>query len=185
MSALDWLQLRRMIGINPATPLASQEGQIRYVRDGNTDGNLYVARNKVGSTMEWQPVNSVVVTEHGSQDSADTSSTASTTIYSTAITRSITLPAGTWTVRANGWITLIHSASLKATYRVKVDGTAGTAMVTENLSATLYSMWGDIGSKSGIVGPGAFDVVLEYHSSGAGTTSASNCLLWIAATRTA
>ena len=52
-----WIQLKRMVGINPATPLESQEGQLRYSRDGSVDGKVYLARRKSGGTYEWEQLN--------------------------------------------------------------------------------------------------------------------------------
>src|SRR5690348_9815110 len=50
---LPWLLLKRLIGINPATPLDSQEGQLRYTRDGAVDGKLELARQLSGGSFEW------------------------------------------------------------------------------------------------------------------------------------
>ena len=59
MRELDatWLRLKRLVGINPATPLSTQEGQIRYARDGDVDGVLYLAQHKTGHTYTWQRIN--------------------------------------------------------------------------------------------------------------------------------
>jgi hypothetical protein len=50
---LPWLLLKRLIGINPATPLDSQEGQLRYTREGAVDGKLELARQLSGGSFEW------------------------------------------------------------------------------------------------------------------------------------
>lgn len=55
----DWAKLRRMVGISPATPLATQEGQLRYSRNGDVDGRLYLAQYRVGGTYRWQGANPV------------------------------------------------------------------------------------------------------------------------------
>lgn len=50
------IQLKRLVGISPATPLASQEGQIRYVRDDGDDGVLYIARGAADDSVDWVDV---------------------------------------------------------------------------------------------------------------------------------
>lgn len=51
----DWIRLRRLVGIDPATPLDTQEGQVRYQRSSDSaDGLLYLARRTSGGTMEWK-----------------------------------------------------------------------------------------------------------------------------------
>ena len=49
-----WLQLKRMVGLNPTIPVPSQEGQIRYVRDGAVDGTFYFGRRLSTGVYEWQ-----------------------------------------------------------------------------------------------------------------------------------
>lgn len=53
MSAADWLKLKRLVGLTPATPTDAQEGQVRYSRDGAVDGKLYLARKLGAGTFEW------------------------------------------------------------------------------------------------------------------------------------
>lgn len=48
-----WLQLGRMLGRNPSTPLATQEGQLRHERSSTTTGKLYLGRFLTGGTYEW------------------------------------------------------------------------------------------------------------------------------------
>jgi hypothetical protein len=52
----NWVRLTRFIGIYPGTPYDDQEGQLRYYREGNVDGTLYVARHLIGGTYEWMVV---------------------------------------------------------------------------------------------------------------------------------
>lgn len=49
----DWLQLRRRVGINPATPLPSQEGQLRYARPDGAAGVLYLALGAADDSVAW------------------------------------------------------------------------------------------------------------------------------------
>lgn len=51
-----WVHLKRLVGRTPATPTSDQEGQIRYDRDGDVDGKLYLARYLTGGTYEWMTV---------------------------------------------------------------------------------------------------------------------------------
>lgn len=145
----------------------------------------YICLRNAAGTYSWASTTSIadVVTDQHAGDHTD--STASTTVYTAYLTRAVTLPAGTWTVQANGWISLVHSASLKSTIRVQVDGTGGTARVTQNLSSTAYSMWTAVAGKTGVAGGGSINVMLDFHSSGVGTTTAANGSLWITAVRTA
>lgn len=53
MKIVDWLQFRRMVGRNPATPIPTQEGQVRYERKSTTTGKFYLARFLTGGTYEW------------------------------------------------------------------------------------------------------------------------------------
>lgn len=79
---LDWLRLRRLIGINPATPAADQEGQVRYARSGDVDGKAYLARYLAGGTYEWYDVTSGVgaSTVEAAQDAVGTILVDSTSI---------------------------------------------------------------------------------------------------------
>jgi hypothetical protein len=52
----NWVRLTRFIGIYPGTPYDDQEGQLRYHREGNVNGTLYVARHLIGGTYEWMVV---------------------------------------------------------------------------------------------------------------------------------
>lgn len=62
----DWLQLRRRVGINPATPLPSQEGQLRYVRADGAAGVLYLALGAADESVAWADVRNTSHTHTGS-----------------------------------------------------------------------------------------------------------------------
>jgi len=51
--SLLWLKLRRLGPTRP-TAIDDHEGQIRYERDGDTDGKAYLARYLTGGTYEWK-----------------------------------------------------------------------------------------------------------------------------------
>lgn len=51
---LPWLRLKRLAGLPTAT--ADHEGQIRYNRDGNVTGKLWLARHISGNVFEWVEV---------------------------------------------------------------------------------------------------------------------------------
>lgn len=55
--SLEWMQLKRMVGLGPTTPNTSMEGQMRYVRDGDVDGKFYLAKHLAGHTYVWQRLN--------------------------------------------------------------------------------------------------------------------------------
>jgi hypothetical protein len=50
---VQWCRLTRFLGIGTGTPYDDQEGQVRYYREGDVDGELYVARHLTGGTYEW------------------------------------------------------------------------------------------------------------------------------------
>lgn len=54
--SLLWLKMRRLAGTRPSTPTDDMEGQVRYERDGDVNGKVYVARHLTGSTYEWSGV---------------------------------------------------------------------------------------------------------------------------------
>lgn len=47
-----WIKLKRLVGLT-ATPSNTQEGQIRYDRDGAVDGKFYLARMLSTGVLEW------------------------------------------------------------------------------------------------------------------------------------
>lgn len=68
--SLLWLKLRRLAPTRP-TATADHEGQLRYDRDGDVDGKVYVSRYVAGGTYEWKdmvtaatpPASTIIVKE--------------------------------------------------------------------------------------------------------------------------
>jgi hypothetical protein len=122
-------------------------------------------------------------TDHDSTSTATPSdNTTSTITYAVAMDHTVTLPTGTWTVKAIGGLSLIHSASGTTLYRVSVDGQDSTAR-SMSVSSTIYQAGIDDDSKVGL--SGSVHVYVHFRSSTAGTTSARNPWLFIVADRSA
>ena len=125
-----------------------------------------------------------IYTAHDSTSSATPSdNTASTVTYAVAMDYSITLPTGTWTVRAMGGAGLAHSASGTVQFRVSIAGQDSTARSYTATSPTVYSTVIDDDSATGQTG--TISVYVHFRSITAGTTYAKNPFLWIQAERTA
>jgi hypothetical protein len=113
--------------------------------------------------------------------SALTSSTTSTTTFANALSLDVALPSGTWTLTAIGGVKLRHSANSTNALQVTIGGTAGPTRLV-NSDANVFSMTNaeaEVSSLSGTV-----TVTVDYRSDVAGTSSARNPWVWVAATRT-
>jgi len=121
---------------------------------------------------------------HNAASSATPSdNTASTTVYAVAMDYAITLPTGTWTVRAIGGAALNHSAAGTVQFRVSVAGQDSVARSYSATSATLYAQVIDEDSLAGQTG--TISVYVHFRSITAGTTFAKNPWLIILAERSA
>jgi len=109
-------------------------------------------------------------------------STASTVTFATVISATFTLPAGTWTVEANGWGRLGHSAGGNADMRMTIDGTAGT--IYTRSGSTTANPGSAASSKSG-VSSGSRTVTMAVRANTAGTATMTNMNLLVNAYRTA
>lgn len=118
-----------------------------------------------------------------SQGSADTGSTTSTVNYVTAASLDLGLPAGNWNIKALGLLGLKHSNSQGANMLVQIDGVDGGAKTLDCPSAT-FRLISDNGQQGGIVGNRTIQIKIRYKSSDAGTSTASNPLLFTTAERT-
>lgn len=109
-----------------------------------------------------------------SQPAADSVSTASTSVWSTAMTLSVTVPVGVdddWILRAVFSCLFKHSASGDADFRVVIAGNNGTT-VTKTLTTSYQRFFVDH-TVTGVAS-GLKTITLEYKSNTAGTTSADN-----------
>lgn len=120
--------------------------------------------------------------DHVAQSLATVDNTASTVTYANAIDYGLTLPAGTWTVRAIGGAGFTHSAAGTIQMRVSVAGADTTARSFSSTSATLYSTVIDDDAVAGLTG--AIRVYLQFRSVTAGTTFCKNPWLFVVAERT-
>lgn len=116
------------------------------------------------------------------QSASDAASTTSTAVYSTALTTSIALGTGTWTVYALGGLHLTHSAGSTANMLIQIDSEDGTAR-SLSPDATVYTHFVSEHIKAGCTG--TINVLVRFKSSAAGTTAARNPWIIIAARRTA
>ncbi len=118
-------------------------------------------------------------------NNADTASTTSTSSYATALTTSLTLPTGTWTVYATGTLRMGHSAVSTVAMHIDINGNDGTDVTgTAGDTSTTRIVFAAANTVSGI-GSGSIDILIEYRSGGAGTTSAFNPCMTVIAIRTA
>lgn len=119
---------------------------------------------------------------NGAQSTSDAASTTSTVNYSTAMTLSVPLPTGTWTVTATGGLQLIHSAGGNVNFQINVDGQAGTER-TLSANASVHQSFVTNNEQTGRTG--TINVTVRFKSNAAGTTTARNPWLYVVARRTA
>jgi hypothetical protein len=122
-----------------------------------------------------------VIEDAKSQQDSSTASTSSVTTFANAITLALALPAGTWTVTADGSVLLSHNVN-RGNWRVEIDGNASTQhtlpMVTEERFAATHR-------RTGLAGNRTININLQFKSFDAGTISARNPLITVKAVRTA
>lgn len=109
-------------------------------------------------------------------------STSSTSTYSTAVTRTFTLPTGVWTIEALFWGRIGHSADGNLDLRMVIDGTNGTAVTRSGPSTGAYP--GGAGSSKASVTGGSRTVSGQIKANTAGTAVMTNAMMAIAAYRT-
>lgn len=129
-------------------------------------------------------VNTPVVAVQSQTSPTPDSSTTSTTVFSTAMTMSMTLPAGTWTVYALGWLGVRHSASGAVRFAVSVDDTEGTARTPDGPSSGFRTIEDDA-TIAGVSGGRSIDIDLLFRSQDTGTTTVNNPAAIAIAKRTA
>lgn len=119
------------------------------------------------------------ISDAKSQATADTASTANVTTFANAITLGLVLPAGLWTVSAQGSVLLSHNVN-QGSWRLEIDGnfsnTHTLAMVTENRFAAAFSV-------PDISGGRTINVRVQFRSFTAGTTTARNPVVSATAVR--
>lgn len=121
------------------------------------------------------------LTFHGFDNTG--ASTSSTVTYSTACSKTFTLPTGTWTIEANGWGRIGHTGPGNLDLRVTIDGTNGTAITLSAPATGAYP--GAAYSSKVSVAAGSRTVSLGIKANTAGTAVITNVSLIITATRTA
>ena len=172
----------------------------------NASGNVTAGNQVVGDTVSaasfllgpgenWlsgqtflNNADSPVIT-NGSQASADTPSTTSTTTMQDAISVNITLGdgtagAGTWAIWVLGSVSLINSASATARVCATIDGVQGNIHVTPALNTAIYTSCAAASVASGLTGNRTVAVKIQYRSGTANTTTAANPSLIVIAKRT-
>ena len=115
----------------------------------------------------------------------DTLRSTSANTYITQVSITHTLPAGTWTIEANGFGRVATDAGGNLDVRVVVDGTAGT-VVTRNGPTSGSTILGAFGTKSSVAA-GARTITFQFRSNSgtADTVYMSNAHLIVSAYRTA
>jgi len=114
-----------------------------------------------------------------SQDSSDFTNTDTAT-PTDAVSTTITLPAGTWTIFGLGGYTGYHSATVSTPRaRIMLDGTSGgDVSITGVPQGDRFTLVG-VCSKASVAGGGAKTVKVQFYSPTAGTVTADSS--WIVA----
>lgn len=110
-------------------------------------------------------------------------STSSTVTYTTVVSGTVVLPAGTWTFELNGWGRLGHSADGLSDIRVQIGASSGTAVTRSGPSVGAMPA-GAAHTLSGVAS-GSVSVTMQARSNTAGDTTMTNCHLIANAYRTA
>lgn len=135
----------------------------------------------VGEAIEIDQLPDFLTVGVQAQSSADTSSTTSTVTYAQGQVLSLTLPVGTWNVKAVGGL-LLRNTGGNANYLVSIDGDNGTQ---RTLSLATEMMVVDDHELGGIAGNRSINIGVWYKSSAAGTSSARGPWAMAVARRTA
>lgn len=126
----------------------------------------------------------VMIVGHDNTDYTNTSTSTDTD----AARVDITLPAGTWTIYAIGWLAGYHSAANAGWTAVcQIDGTDSSAWTwpTSHLAADQPLTLIGSGSKTGVSGDGTKVCKVRYHSFTAGTATVTTSGMALVAFRTA
>jgi hypothetical protein len=118
------------------------------------------------------------------QDASDTASTVSTSTYQQACALSFVLPAGTWTVTANGTLRVTRSAAGAVNCRTNIDGTDGggaTIAVDASVMTSIYAAQ----QLAAVSGGRTITIVFKFKNNSAATCTAAAPMLMAIAKRTA
>lgn len=129
------------------------------------------------------------VIQSGSQASADTPSTTSTSTMQDAISVNVVLGdgtagAGTWAIYVMGTVNLINSAGATGRVCATIDGTQGNTHVTSSLSTANYTACNAAFALGSLTGNRTVACKIQYRSGTANTTTASNPAIMVIAKRT-
>lgn len=142
---------------------------------GSATGVTRVVLGKFGNNSPQ------TITDAASASTSTTPSTSNVTTYQDALTLSLALPAGTWTVTAHGGLALSHSVN-QANWRIEIDGNAPTghtlSLVTEQQVMAAHR-------RTGVAGGRTIAIKVQMKSLTAGTTTARNPHVMVTAVRTA
>lgn len=127
----------------------------------------------------------IPVFDVASSGTSDTASTTDTVTYSVAETLAIDLPAGTWSTLLIAFLDLNHSAAGTANMKITHGGSDVTSGGHNCPSgANTFKVAKRAGVVAGIAGAALYEATIAFKSSTAGTTSASNPLLFAVSWRT-
>lgn len=118
------------------------------------------------------------------QSSSTTASTTDTVNYSDAISVTLTLGAGTWTIRSVGGVGLIHSASGTGRVLISTNAVDGSATVTPALATAGYTACWASDLVTGVAGNVSITNKVRFRCGTAGTTTAANPWITMYAHRT-
>jgi hypothetical protein len=162
-----------------ASPSPYQAGDYVIVGEligrGAESGSTRVVLGKAG-------INSPsTISDAKSQATSDTVTTTNIppAAFVNAITLPLVLPAGTWTVSAQGSVLMSHSVN-QASFRLEIDGQFSN---THTLSMVTEERFGAAFSRTGIAGGRTINVRVQFQSFNAGTTSARNPMVSAVAVR--
>lgn len=169
---------------SPEGVVTANRGSLYLRTDGGYGSTLY---QKISGTSNtgWLALDNEgdhVVHRCVTQTVSDTTSTTSTTTFATAMTLNVTLPTGTWTVRALGLLNLRNGTSgATSDARLVIAGNNGTTR-TRTAGALSAPQWIPFLVDHTVSGlSGAVTTTLQFKSGSGGTTSAENpAIVWVA-----
>jgi hypothetical protein len=151
---------------------------------GGTDGQVVTLVDDELALATAPMTTDRIVVDHVTADASDTTSTAAISTFQQAYSRSVTLPAGTWTIYATAWLMLKNSAGNNAQLRIQVDGTPGGTRTVPTVSGSYQTAMCHCPLAS-VAGGRSVTVLMEFHGVTSGTTSAANPAMLTIAQRTA
>lgn len=145
------------------------------------DGRIsdYAMQRAIETAIQaWQP------RVFSAEDNADHTNT-DTANRADAVSMSIVLPDGTWTLYGVGGGVSYHSATASHLLGVSLDGTDGSGASVSSVPAGDRVSVTAVSSKAGVIGGGSVTCKIGFRSSTAGTMTMDSSWIQVIAIRTA